>query len=107
MTVSWIKDKDHILRDNDNVKMFFNNNQVTFKILRALSASCGKYTCHLKNDAGSAESVATVTVLGLLKSTSLLFCSLLVFRKCYKLQTKFLSNLQNLQPYWIHQNHSV
>lgn len=80
MAVSWFKDRDHIHRDGDNFKMFFDNNQVTLKILKAVSASCGKYTCHLKNDAGSAESVSTVTVLGLLRFTSLLFSLLLGYQ---------------------------
>lgn len=65
MTVSWVQDKDHILRDGDNRKITFENNQVTLKIFKADSTTAGKYTCQLKNDAGVAECTANLTVLGL------------------------------------------
>lgn len=65
MTVSWVQDKDHILRDGDNRKITFENNKVTLKVLKADSTTPGKYTCQLKNDAGVVECVSNVTVLGL------------------------------------------
>uniref|UniRef100_A0A8C1S4X3 Ig-like domain-containing protein n=1 Tax=Cyprinus carpio TaxID=7962 RepID=A0A8C1S4X3_CYPCA len=57
MTVSWVQDKDHILRDGDNRKITFENNQVTLKIFKADSTTAGKYTCQLKNDAGTFASL--------------------------------------------------
>ncbi|XP_051980649.1 titin-like, partial [Xyrauchen texanus] len=63
MTVSWVQDKDHILRDGDNRKITFENNQVTLKIFKADSTTAGKYTCQIKNDAGVAECTANLTVL--------------------------------------------
>lgn len=65
MTVSWVQDKDHVLRDGDNRKITFENNQVTLKIFKADKTTAGKYTCQLKNDAGVAECMANLTVLGL------------------------------------------
>lgn len=65
MTVSWVQDKDHVLRDGDNRKIAFENNQVTLKVFKADKTTAGKYTCQLKNDAGVAECVANLTVLGL------------------------------------------
>lgn len=65
ISVSWVQDKDHILRDGDNRKITFENNQVTLKIFKADSTTAGKYTCQLKNDAGVAECMANLTVLGL------------------------------------------
>lgn len=64
ITVSWVQDKDHVLRDGDNRKIIFENNQITLKILKADATSPGKYTCQLKNDAGVAESIAHLTILG-------------------------------------------
>lgn len=64
MNVSWVQDKDHILRDSDNVKITFKNNQVALRILRADSTTAGKYTCEIKNDAGVAQCMANLTVLG-------------------------------------------
>uniref|UniRef100_A0AAY5F2X8 Ig-like domain-containing protein n=1 Tax=Electrophorus electricus TaxID=8005 RepID=A0AAY5F2X8_ELEEL len=63
--VSWVQDKDHILRDSDNMKIAFVNNQVTLTVFKADSTTAGKYTCRLKNDAGVAECMANLTVLGL------------------------------------------
>lgn len=64
ITVSWLQDKDHVLRDGDNRKITFENNQITLKIFKADATSPGKYTCQLKNDAGVAESIAHLTILG-------------------------------------------
>uniref|UniRef100_A0A3B4TDK7 Ig-like domain-containing protein n=1 Tax=Seriola dumerili TaxID=41447 RepID=A0A3B4TDK7_SERDU len=65
ITVSWVQDKDHILRDGDNRKITFENNQVALKVFKADATTAGKYTCQLRNDAGSVECFAKLTVLGL------------------------------------------
>lgn len=65
INVSWVQDKDHVLRDGDNRKITFENNQITLKIFKADSTSPGKYTCEIKNDAGVAQCMANLTVLGL------------------------------------------
>uniref|UniRef100_A0A3B3TKS6 Ig-like domain-containing protein n=1 Tax=Poecilia latipinna TaxID=48699 RepID=A0A3B3TKS6_9TELE len=65
LTVSWIQDKDHVLRDSDNRKITFENNVATLVVPEADSATAGRYTCQLSNDSGLVESVSQVTVLGL------------------------------------------
>lgn len=65
ITVSWVQEKDHILRDGDNRRITFDNNQVALKVFRADSTTAGMYTCQLRNDAGSVECFANLTVLGL------------------------------------------
>ena len=65
ITVCWVQDKDHILRDSDNRKITFENNQVALKVFIADATTAGKYTCQLRNDAGSVECFANLTVLGL------------------------------------------
>lgn len=65
LTVSWVQDKDHILRDGDNRKITFENNVVTLIVPKADSSTAGKYTCQLRNESGTVESVSQVTVLGL------------------------------------------
>ncbi|XP_068457588.1 titin-like [Clinocottus analis] len=63
LSVSWVQDKDHVLRDGDNRKISFESNVVTLVVPRADSASAGRYTCRLSNDSGVVESVSQVTVL--------------------------------------------
>lgn len=63
--MSWVQDKDHILRDSDNRKITFEDNVVTLVMHKADSTAAGKYTCQLRNDSGVVESVSQVTVLGL------------------------------------------
>lgn len=65
ISVSWIQDKDYVLRDGDNRKITFENNQIMLRIFKADSTTAGKYTCEIKNDAGVAQCVANLTVLGL------------------------------------------
>lgn len=65
ITVSWVQDKDHILRDGDNRRITFENNNVTLKVFKADATTAGRYTCHLRNDAGTAECFANLNVLGL------------------------------------------
>lgn len=64
ITVSWVQDKDHILRDGDNRKITFENKTVALKVFKADATTAGKYTCQLRNDAGSVECFANLTVLG-------------------------------------------
>uniref|UniRef100_A0A0S7EQR1 TITIN n=1 Tax=Poeciliopsis prolifica TaxID=188132 RepID=A0A0S7EQR1_9TELE len=63
LTVSWVQDKDHVLRDGDNRKITFENNVATLVVPEADSATAGRYTCQLSNDSGVVESVSQVTVL--------------------------------------------
>ena len=64
VTVSWVQDKDHILRDGDNRKITFENNVVTLVVPQADSTTAGRYTCRLSSESGVVESVSQVTVLG-------------------------------------------
>lgn len=64
ITVSWVQDKDHILRDGDNRRITFENNTVTLKVFKADATTAGRYTCLLRNDAGTAECFANLKVLG-------------------------------------------
>lgn len=64
MTVSWVQDNDHILRDGDNREITFEKNLVTLKVPKADSTTAGKYTCQLRNDSGVVECVCQVNVLG-------------------------------------------
>uniref|UniRef100_A0A3Q2FHW9 Ig-like domain-containing protein n=1 Tax=Cyprinodon variegatus TaxID=28743 RepID=A0A3Q2FHW9_CYPVA len=43
LIVSWIRDKDHVLRDSDNRKISFENNQATLVIRSADKADAGEY----------------------------------------------------------------
>ncbi|XP_064875217.1 titin-like [Oncorhynchus nerka] len=63
ITVSWVQDKDHVLRDGDNRKITFENSVVTLKVFKADQTTGGKYTCQLKNDSGVVECVSNLTVL--------------------------------------------
>lgn len=65
LTVSWVQDKDHVLRDDDNRKISFENNVATLVVHKADSTTAGKFTCQLKNDCGVTESVSQIIVLGL------------------------------------------
>ena len=68
LTVSWVQDKDHVLRDGDNRKIMFENNVATLVVPKSDSTTAGKYTCHLRNDSGAVESVSQVAVLALWSS---------------------------------------
>ncbi|MEQ2170438.1 hypothetical protein GOODEAATRI_000278 [Goodea atripinnis] len=63
ITVSWVQDKDHVLRDSDNRKITFENNQVALTVFKADATVAGRYTCQLRNDAGSVDCFANLTVL--------------------------------------------
>lgn len=63
ITVSWLKDNDDIVED-DNTKMTFVNNVATL-MLRAIEVKHdGKYFCQAKNDAGIQRCSALLTVKG-------------------------------------------
>lgn len=68
LTVSWVQDKNHILRDGDNRKITFENSVVTLVVPKADLTTAGTYTCQLRNDSGVVECVSQVTVLGLYNS---------------------------------------
>ncbi|KAM9804801.1 titin-like [Neosynchiropus ocellatus] len=63
ITVSWIQDLDHVLRDGDNRNITCEDNQVVLVVPKADASTAGKYTCQLRNDCGVAECCAQVTVL--------------------------------------------
>lgn len=65
LTVTWVQDQDHVLRDSDNRKITVEDNVVTLIVFKVHSTTGGKYTCQLRNDSGLVESVSQVTVLGL------------------------------------------
>lgn len=64
LDLSWIQDKDHVLRDGDNRKITFEDNVATLIVPKADSTTAGRYTCRLSNESGSVVSVSQVTVLG-------------------------------------------
>lgn len=62
--LSWIQDKDHVLRDGDNRKITFENNVASLIVPKADAATAGKYTCRLSNESGAVVSISQVTLLG-------------------------------------------
>lgn len=64
ITVSWLKDNDDIVED-DNTKMTFVNNVATLMIRAIEVKHDGKYFCQAKNDAGIQRCSALLTVKGL------------------------------------------
>lgn len=73
LTVSWVQDKDHVLRDGDNRNVTFENNVVKLVVHRADLSTAGKYTCQLRNDCGVVQSASQVTVLGVSHSYAYYF----------------------------------
>jgi titin len=65
ITVSWVQDKDHILREGENRIISYLNGEATLTVPTTDHTTSGKYTCQLRNDSGQAECVSLVTVLGL------------------------------------------
>uniref|UniRef100_A0A7M4F499 Ig-like domain-containing protein n=1 Tax=Crocodylus porosus TaxID=8502 RepID=A0A7M4F499_CROPO len=63
ITVSWLKDNDEVVEDN-NVKMTFVNNVATLLIRSIELKHDGKYFCQAKNDAGIQRCSALLTVKG-------------------------------------------
>lgn len=64
ISVTWFKEKGEIVRESDNIWISYSENIATLQISRAESANTGKYTCQIKNDAGTQECFATLSVLG-------------------------------------------
>lgn len=64
LDLSWIQDKDHVLRDGDNRKITFENNVATLIVPKADATTAGKYRCRLSNESGSVVSASQVTLLG-------------------------------------------
>lgn len=93
LDVSWVQDKDHVLRDGDNRKITFENGVVSLIVPKADSATAGKYTCRLSNQSGMALSVCHVGLLGWSSSFALLFPHFFSF-------TNSSAGLQNLLLSW-------
>uniref|UniRef100_A0A493SZG1 Ig-like domain-containing protein n=3 Tax=Anas TaxID=8835 RepID=A0A493SZG1_ANAPP len=64
ISVVWLKDKGEIIRESENVQMWFMDNIATLEIASAEGADIGKYICQIKNDAGMRECSAFLQVLG-------------------------------------------
>uniref|UniRef100_A0A8C4UEZ2 Ig-like domain-containing protein n=1 Tax=Falco tinnunculus TaxID=100819 RepID=A0A8C4UEZ2_FALTI len=64
ISVQWLKDKDEIIRESENTKITFMENIATLQFLRTETSSAGKYICQIRNDAGSRECMANLTILG-------------------------------------------
>uniref|UniRef100_A0A8C4YKC7 Ig-like domain-containing protein n=1 Tax=Gopherus evgoodei TaxID=1825980 RepID=A0A8C4YKC7_9SAUR len=63
ITVSWLKDNDDVIEDN-NIKMTFVNNMATLLVRSIEVKHDGKYFCQAKNDAGIQRCSALLTVKG-------------------------------------------
>lgn len=64
ISVLWLKDKEEVIRESENIKISHFENLATLQIRKAEPANAGKYICQIKNDAGSRECIANVSVLG-------------------------------------------
>lgn len=93
LDLSWIQDKDHVLRDGDNRKITFEKNVVSLIVPQADSTTAGKYTCRLSNQSGVALSVCHVNLLGWSNSFWPLLSHLFF-------STNSLAALQNLLLLW-------
>lgn len=71
ITISWLKDNDDIIED-DNTKMTFLNNVATLMIRAIEVKHDGKYFCQAKNEAGIQRCSALLTVKGLCSLLSVL-----------------------------------
>lgn len=63
ITVSWLKDNDEVIEDN-NIKMTFVNNVATLMVRSIELKHDGKYFCQAKNEAGIQRCSALLTVKG-------------------------------------------
>uniref|UniRef100_A0A669C266 Titin n=1 Tax=Oreochromis niloticus TaxID=8128 RepID=A0A669C266_ORENI len=52
LTVSWVQDKEHILREDDNRRITFENNVVGLVVPKCVRADSGNYTITVENAAG-------------------------------------------------------
>lgn len=64
ISVVWLKDKGEVIRESQNVQMWFMDNIATLEIASAEGTDVGKYICQIKNDAGMRECSAFLQVLG-------------------------------------------
>uniref|UniRef100_A0A8C3R443 Ig-like domain-containing protein n=1 Tax=Cyanoderma ruficeps TaxID=181631 RepID=A0A8C3R443_9PASS len=64
ISVVWLKDKGEVIRESENVQMWFMDNIATLEIASAEGTDVGKYICQIKNDAGMRECSAFLQVLG-------------------------------------------
>ncbi|NXI37962.1 TITIN protein, partial [Galbula dea] len=65
ITVSWLKDNDEVIEDN-NIKMTFVNNVATLLVRSIELKHDGKYFCQAKNEAGIQRCSALLTVKDLI-----------------------------------------
>uniref|UniRef100_A0A8C9EUT3 Ig-like domain-containing protein n=1 Tax=Pavo cristatus TaxID=9049 RepID=A0A8C9EUT3_PAVCR len=65
ISVQWLKDKEEIIRESENTRITFMENIATLQLVHTETSSAGKYICQIRNDAGSRECMATLTILGL------------------------------------------
>ncbi|XP_042730629.1 titin-like [Lagopus leucura] len=63
ISVQWLKDKEEIIRESENTKITFMENIATLQLVHTETSSAGKYICQIRNDAGSRECMATLTIL--------------------------------------------
>uniref|UniRef100_A0A8V5GBK4 Uncharacterized protein n=1 Tax=Melopsittacus undulatus TaxID=13146 RepID=A0A8V5GBK4_MELUD len=54
----------HMPSASENTKIMFMENIATLQLLRTETSSAGKYICQIRNDAGSRECMATLSILG-------------------------------------------
>lgn len=64
ISVQWLKEKEEVIRESENVRISFVNNVATLQFAKAEPANAGKYICQVKNDGGVRENMASLTVLG-------------------------------------------
>uniref|UniRef100_A0A8C5S067 Ig-like domain-containing protein n=1 Tax=Laticauda laticaudata TaxID=8630 RepID=A0A8C5S067_LATLA len=64
ISVIWLKDKEDIIRESENTEITYMDNIATLQLAKAELSSAGKYICQVRNDAGTRECMATLTVLG-------------------------------------------
>uniref|UniRef100_A0A803JL31 Ig-like domain-containing protein n=1 Tax=Xenopus tropicalis TaxID=8364 RepID=A0A803JL31_XENTR len=64
ISVLWLKEKEDVIRESENIKISHFENIATLQIRKAELTNAGKYICQIKNDAGMRECIANVTVLG-------------------------------------------
>lgn len=63
ITVTWMKGRD-VVREDNKVKITFDNNIATLHISSVQVNSAGKYTCVAENDAGSQSCFGELLVKG-------------------------------------------
>lgn len=64
ITVAWLKDKEEVVRESENISYSFVNSIATLTFASTKPENTGKYTCQIKNEAGAQECFASLSVLG-------------------------------------------